>query len=105
MSSSIVREFFGFTSTSRTGSANHLTALINTLDYYQAMSSHYAFDGPEGNKGTQNVNLISIPSIIYGSQIKKGTVDLRFYVSGTLNWTTNRPKSKWGIDPGRSSRQ
>lgn len=84
MSSSIVREFFGFVATSRTGSANHLTALVNTLDYYQAMSNHYAFDGPKGNKGTQNVNLISIPSIIYGSQIKKGTVDLRFYVSGTL---------------------
>jgi hypothetical protein len=84
MSSSIVREFFASTSTSRTGSANHMTALVNTLDYYQPMSNHYAFDGPLGDKGKQNVNLISIPSIIYGSKIKKGTVDLRFYISGTL---------------------
>jgi len=84
MSASIVREFFASTATSRTSSANHMTALINTLNYYQAMSNHYAFDGPLGDKGKQNVNLISIPSIIYGSKIKKGTVDLKFYVSGTL---------------------
>ena len=48
------------------------------------MSNHYTFDGPLGDKGKQNVNLISIPSIIYGSKIKKGTVDLKFYVSGTI---------------------
>jgi hypothetical protein len=30
------------------------------------------------------VNLISIPSIFYGSSIKKGSADLKFYVTGTL---------------------
>ena len=30
------------------------------------------------------MNLISIPSIFYGSSIKKGTVELKFFVSGTL---------------------
>ena len=30
------------------------------------------------------VNLISIPSIFYGSSIKKGTIDLKFYVTGNL---------------------
>tara|TARA_Y100000296_G_scaffold8137_1_gene9661 strand:- start:1055 stop:2266 length:1212 start_codon:yes stop_codon:yes gene_type:complete len=84
MSASIVREFFASTATSRTGSNNHITSLVNTLNYYQPMSNHYAFDGPLGDKGKFDINLISIPSIIYGSQIKKGTVDLRFYVSGTL---------------------
>ena len=84
MSASIVREFFASTATSRTGSNNHITSLVNTLNYYQPMSNHYAFDGPLGDKGKFDINLISIPSIIFGSQIKKGTVDLRFYVSGTL---------------------
>ena len=30
------------------------------------------------------MNLISIPSIFYGSSIKKGSVDLKFFVTGTL---------------------
>jgi len=84
LSASIVHEFFASTVISRTGSANHLNSLKNTLEYYQPMSNHYAFSGSLGDKGTQNVNLISIPSIIFGSQIKKGTVDLKFYISGTL---------------------
>jgi len=84
MSASIVRELFTSTATSRTGSKNHMTSLFNTLNYYQPMSNHYVFDGPLGDKGKQDVNLISVPSIIFGSQIEKGTVDLRFYVSGTL---------------------
>ena len=84
LSASIVHEFFASTVISRTGSANHLNSLKNTLEYYQPMSNHYAFSGSLGDKGTQNVNLISIPSIIFGSQVKKGTVDLKFYVSGTL---------------------
>ena len=37
-----------------------------------------------GDKSTQAVSLISIPSIFYGSSIKKGTVSLKFYVSGAL---------------------
>ena len=48
------------------------------------MSRHYSFSSSLGYKGTQNINLISIPSIIFGSEIKKGSVDLEFYVSGSL---------------------
>ena len=84
LSASIVREFFASTVTSRTGSANHLTSLRNTLDYYQPLSRHYSFSSSLGDKGKQDVNLISIPSIVFGSQIKKGTLDLKFFVSGTL---------------------
>jgi len=84
LSSSIVREFFASTVISRTGSNNHLNSLLNTLNYYQPLSRHYAFSGALGDKGTQDVNLISIPSIIFGSKIDKGTVDLKFFVSGNL---------------------
>mgnify|MGYP001200708115 FL=1 len=84
LSSSIVREFFASTTTDRTGSNNHLNSLYNTLNYYQTLSKHYVFSGSLGDKGTQDVNLISIPSIIFGSKIDKGTVDLKFFVSGNL---------------------
>ena len=84
LSASIVREFFASTATSRTGSNNHLNSLYNTLNYYQPLSRHYAFSSSLGDKGTQDVNLISIPSIIFGSEVEKGTVDLKFYVSGNL---------------------
>ena len=84
LSASIVREFFASTVISRTGSNNHLNSLYNTLNYYQPLSKHYTFSGSLGDKGTQDVNLISIPSIIFGSKLDKGTVDLKFFVSGNL---------------------
>lgn len=84
LSASIVREFFASTVVSRTGSANHLNSLQNTLNFYRPLSNHYVFSGSLGDKGTQDVNLISIPSIIFGTSVKKGSVDLKFYVSGTL---------------------
>ena len=59
-------------------------ALRNTLNYYTPLSPHYAYDSIVGPAGTNLVNLIAIPSIFYGSSIKKGSVDLRFYVSGTI---------------------
>lgn len=72
------------------GIRRELLALRNTLNYYTYLSSHYEFSsslgnsGSLGNKNTQNLRLISIPSIFYGTRIKKGSVRLRFYVSGSL---------------------
>jgi|19_taG_2_1085344.scaffolds.fasta_scaffold00728_4 hypothetical protein len=63
---------------------NHLTALETTLNYYIPMNPHYAYSGSLGDKHTDRVTLISIPSIMFGSQIKKGSVTLDFYISGTL---------------------
>ena len=74
-------------------------ALKNTLNYYKKYSVHYAYKtssvavGDAGgtetnlygwNKGRQKLQMISIPSIFYGSSIKKGTVNLKFFVTGTL---------------------
>ena len=80
-SSSIVRETFE-SSTNPTGS--HLLALKNTLNYYVPLSKHYSFSSSLGNKATQDVTLISIPSIFYSSTIHKKSVKLDFYMSGTL---------------------
>jgi len=61
-----------------------LYALRNTLDYHTILSPHYAYSSSYGKKESQSLNLISIPSIFYGSSIKKGSVVLKFYVTGTL---------------------
>jgi hypothetical protein len=64
----------------------NLFALKNTLNYYKYLSRHYEYSSSffGWDKGQQNMSLISIPSIFYGSSISKGTVSLKFYVTGTL---------------------
>ena len=79
LTASISRKYYSFGS-----DRPHINALKNTLNYYKYLSVNYAFSSSLGNKETQQLNLISIPSIFYGSEIKKGTVDLRFYISGSL---------------------
>jgi hypothetical protein len=82
-SASIVREFFT-SSTARKNEANHITSLKNTLNYYQYLSKYYAYTGSFGDKGQDPINLISVPSIFYASSLKKGTVNLKYYITGTL---------------------
>jgi hypothetical protein len=56
-------------------------ALKNSLDYARRHGDHYKFvSGSSANQTT----VINIPSVFYGSEIKKGTVDLKYYISGTL---------------------
>lgn len=78
LSASITREYFA--STTR----DHVSALKNTLNYHTRLSPHYKYTSSFGDKSTQTINLISIPSIFYGSAIEKGTVDLKFYITGAL---------------------
>ena len=61
-----------------------VNALQNTLNFYTKYSPHYAYSSGLGDKASQIVTMISIPSIFYGSSIKKGSVKLRTYVTGTL---------------------
>ncbi len=64
-------------------------ALKNTFNSYTHMSQHYAYSAslPSDlgwDKGVQEIGLVSIPSIFYGSSIEKGSVELKFYQTGTL---------------------
>lgn len=59
-------------------------SLRTTLDHYGTLSEHYKVSSSYGNKNSQKLNLIHIPSIFYGNKIKPGTVSLRWYVTGTL---------------------
>jgi len=63
-----------------------IMALKNTLNYYTKLSKHFAFSSSEEGwrKDLQELNLISIPSMYYGSSIKRGSVDLKFFVKGKL---------------------
>lgn len=61
-----------------------IKALKTTLDHYSFMSRHFQYSSSYGNKETQDINLINIPHILYGSQIKKGSMSLKYYVSGSL---------------------
>ncbi len=58
-----------------------LIALQNTMNYYRYLSNSYAYTGSYVS-GT--VNMLQIPSIMFGEQIKKGTVSLKFYYTGSL---------------------
>ena len=85
-SASIGRQYF---SAGLSGSSLHgLTgsALKNTFNYYQKISPYYAYASSvySFDKASDASCLITIPSIFYGSSIKKGTIDLKFHITGTL---------------------
>ena len=65
---------------------NALRAILGT--HYGRSSVHYKFESSVADyhwdKGLQEMNLICVPSIFYGSGMKKGSVHLKSYVSGTL---------------------
>jgi len=62
-----------------------INALQNTLNFYTPLSPNYAYSSSlVGDKSTQALTLISIPSIFYDSSIKKNSIKLNFYISGTL---------------------
>ncbi|MCW4031006.1 MAG: hypothetical protein NWE80_01435, partial [Candidatus Bathyarchaeota archaeon] len=60
---------------------------------YTVLSPHYAYSSSLGDKSDQIVRLISFPSIFYGTKIKKRTVDLKFYATGSL---IGRLQDKYG---------
>tara|TARA_R110002110_G_scaffold180184_1_gene386114 strand:- start:1935 stop:3224 length:1290 start_codon:yes stop_codon:yes gene_type:complete len=69
--------------------ASVILALKNTLNYNSRLSPHFLFNasipgGPNRDLSAVNVNLLSVPSIIYGSKMKPGTVKLETFHTGTL---------------------
>jgi hypothetical protein len=82
LSASIKRFYYD---TSVIGSSRkYLFPLKNTLNHYTYLSPRYAYSASFGNKNEETVNLLDVPSIFYGSSIKKGSVSLKLYVSGAL---------------------
>ena len=84
ISASVSRELFLETSTTRDTGSNKILSLKNTLNYYTPVSRHYEYSSSLQDKAFQAINLINVPSIFYGSSIDKGSIDLKFYLTGTL---------------------
>jgi hypothetical protein len=62
-----------------------ITSLRNSFEHNKMYSPRFEYrSSVYGNKDTQELGLISIPSIFYGERIKKGSVRLDYYLSGTL---------------------
>ena len=82
MSASITRIYFSGSTRPK------IKALKNTFNHYMYLSPHYEYAPSDErytwDKDSQTINLISVPSILYGSKIKRGSVNLKFYVSGSL---------------------
>ena len=70
--------------TTDTDNKKYIRSLKGPLREYTRMSSYFEYSSSFGNKGFDIMNIVGVPSIFYGSQIKKGTVKLRTYVTGTL---------------------
>ena len=84
ISASIDREYFG------TSTRPKILALKNTLNHYVMNSNHYEFSSSYGwDKSQQTINLISIPSMLYGKRIKKGTISLKYYIFRLLAGNTS----------------
>jgi len=62
----------------------HYYALRNRLNFYGTRSEHYKVSSSYGNKDTQTINLISIPSIFWGAKMKPGSFSLKWYFTGSL---------------------
>ena len=62
----------------------HFYALKNRLNFLGQRSEHYLVSSSHGDKNTQALNLISIPSIAYGSRINPGSMSLKWFLTGSL---------------------
>jgi len=90
MSASITRELMetagatGSNPDDRRPANRHYYGLRNSLNFYGTRSPHYFVSSSNWNKDEQDINLISVPKIFYGSRIKPGSLSLKFYITGTL---------------------
>lgn len=79
LTASISRSFYDSNSQRR-----EINSLKNGLNYYSTRSPHYQYSSSLGDKSTQKLNAINVPKLFYGERIEKGTVNLNFYISGSL---------------------
>ena len=73
----------------RRPSYRHYYGLKNSLNFYGTRSPHYFVEYSasvtgQWNKDEQDINLLSIPKIFYGTRMKPGSMSLKFYITGTL---------------------
>ncbi len=91
MSASITRQYLETTPKtvespfgSLTLNVNHTSSVLKNMALqYQTINP--SFKGSDLDAMfTGSINMVNIPSIFYGSEIKKGTIELNYYITGTL---------------------
>ena len=85
MSASITRQFMQI-DTSTLTNLNHTSSVLkNKCLQYQTINPLFTTRNSNLDQMfSDSVNMINIPSIFYGSEIKKGTLTLNYYITGTL---------------------
>ena len=81
MSSSVTRMLV---TSSTEDNYRKLRSLKSSCNHYALYSQNFDFADHYEDVATTPVNMINIPSIFYGNRLKKGTVSLKYYISGTL---------------------
>ena len=85
MSASITRKYLAPDTSTLTGLNHTSSVLKNMCLQYQTINPNFTTRNNNLNQMfSGDVNMINIPSIFYGSEIKKGTLELNYYVTGTL---------------------
>jgi len=84
LKASITREYIATPYTSTSSYNAHYISLRNRLNYYTMRSPQYKVSSSQWNKNNQALNLISIPSIFYGTRIQPGSISIKWYFTGSL---------------------
>jgi len=86
LSSSVMNYYFTAGGSLTSSPKNKLSALKNTINYYSFDSNHFQFSSSVHARdlSLSDLSLITIPSIITGGGLKRGSVSLKYYVSGAL---------------------
>ena len=58
----------------------YIRALRNVLASREVFGQSFDY----GNLGTKAVNMVCVPAIFYGSKVTEGSIELNYYLSGTL---------------------
>ena len=89
-SGSIFRDYYAVSSS--VAPRRRIESLRNCFNENKISSLYFAYSSSLGDKSTEEASLINIPSPFYGQRMKKGSVRLDYYVSGTLIGTLQDEK-------------
>ena len=57
----------------------YISALKNPINFQDSLGSKISY----GSLGTDEVNMLTIPGIFYGSSIEKGSIELEYFITGS----------------------
>ena len=85
MSASITRQYLEPDSTTLTNLNHTSSVLKNMCLQYQTINPSFTTRNTNLEQMFgDDINMINIPSIFYGSEIKKGSIELNYYITGSL---------------------